>query len=404
MSLQDVVIVDALRTAFGAYQGTLTSVGADELAAPIITEMVRRTNVDPDIIDLCILGNVDNHSNAPNLGRLALLRAQFPHHIGGYSVEHQCGSGLASMNIAYMHIATGNSDVVLAGGAENLSGAPYWIEGGRQGFRLDEDGLKIHCEYMETARRVCGPELYKDRVNMGITAENLAEKYDIGRSEQDEYALRSQMRWADAQDRNRFSMEILPLEVETRKGPVVFDTDEHPRPGTTIEALSALRPVFKDGGTVTAGNSSGINDGGAGILLMSREKARELELAPKASIGKHCNVGVDPATMGIAAAYAIRKLLKMAGTKLEDYGLFEINEAFSAQILAVFKELGWNEKQIDLVNVNGGAIAMGHPVGATGARLVLTLVEEMHLRGVERGIVALCCGGGTGIATELILE
>ena len=404
MNLKDVVIVDTLRTAFGKYQGALAMLEADELAAPLLTELVKRNNVDPGMVDLCILGNCDNHSNAPNLGRLAFLRAHFPYHVPGYTVEHQCGSGLAAINIAYMHIATGTADIVLAGGAENLSNLPYWIENARQGFRLDEKGLKIHCEFMETARRVCGPELYKLGFNMGLTAENLAEIYNISREEQDEFALRSQMRFTEAQNKGRFKDEILPIEVNTKKGPIVFGTDEYPRPDITMEKLSTLKAAFKEGGTVTAGNSSGMNDGAAAILMMTREKALELGLKLIASIGKHCNVGVDPAIMGISPAYAIKKIIKMAGTKFEDYGLFEVNEAFCAQTLAVFRELGLNDKQTEMFNVNGGAIAIGHPLGASGPRLVQTLLYEMRLRGVKRGIASLCCGGGTGIATELILE
>ena len=403
MNLNDVVIVDVLRTAVGKFGGTLTNMSADELAAPLLVEILKRNNIDPNAVGLCILGNVDNHSNAPNLGRLALLRARLPKHIPGYTVEHQCGSGLAAINVAYMHIATGNTDIVLAGGAENMSNLPYWIEGARQGFRLDEKGLKIHCEFMETARRVSGPDLYP-KLNMGLTAENLAEKYKISRLEQDEFALRSQMRAARAQESGRLKVEIMPLEVKTKKGMAVFANDEHLRPETTLEALNSLRPAFKENGTVTAGNSSGLNDAGGVTLMMTRGKARELGLKPMASIGHHCNVGVDPAIMGIAPAFAIRKILKMADRKIDDYGLLEVNEAFAAQSLAVFKELELTEKQIEKINVNGGAIAFGHPLAASAVRLVGTLLHEMRIRGVERGIATLCCGGGTGIATEFILE
>jgi acetyl-CoA C-acetyltransferase len=404
MNMRDVVIVDTLRTAIGQWQGTLTNLGADELVAPLLTELVKRNHIDASMVDLCLLGNVDNHSNAPNLGRLALLRAKFPHHVPGYTIEHQCGSGLAAINVGYMHIATGTADIVLAGGSENMSNMPYWIENARQGFRLDDKGLKIHCEFMETARRVCGPDLYETGINMGITAENLADKYKISRQEQDEYALRSQKRCAQAQRLGRLKSEILPLEVKTKKGTVIFDTDEYPKPDTTIEKLNSLRPAFKQGGTVTAGNASGMNDGAAAVLMMSRDKAIELGLRPVASIGKHCNVGVDPAIMGIAPAYAIRKIFKLAGTNFNDYGLYEINEAFAAQTLAVCKELDISNEQMEKINVNGGAIAYGHPLAASGPRLLMTLLEEMQLRGVKRGIASLCCGGGTGIATELILE
>lgn len=403
MNLNDVVIVDILRTAVGKFGGTLANTAADELAAPLLVEILKRNKIDPDMVGLCILGNVDNHSNSPNLGRLALLRAKLPQHIPGYTVEHQCGSGLAAINVAYMHIATGNAEIVLAGGAENMSNLPYWIEGARQGFRLDEKGLKIHCEFMETARRVCGPEWYP-KLNMGITAENLAEKYKISRLEQDEFALRSQVRAARAQESGRLKVEIMPLEVKTKKGMVAFESDEHLRPETTMETLNSLRPAFKENGTVTAGNSSGLNDAGAVALMMTRGKARELGLKPLASIGHHCNVGVDPAIMGIAPAFAIRKILKMSERKIDDYGLMEVNEAFAAQTVAVFRELKLTEKQMERVNVNGGAIAFGHPLAASGVRLAGTLIHEMRIRGVERGIASLCCGGGTGIATEFILE
>jgi acetyl-CoA C-acetyltransferase len=404
MGLKDVVIVDGLRTAIGSWQGTLAAVEADLLVAPLISQLVRRNKLSPDMIDLCIMGNVDNHSNAPNLGRLALLRAGFPHQVAGYSVEHQCGSGLTAINVAYMHIATGNQEIILAGGGENMSNLPYWIENARQGFRLDEKGLKIHCEFMETARRVCGPELYATGINMGITAENLAEKYKISRLEQDEYALRSQQLAVAARQKGRFKEEILPLPVKTRKGEISFADDEYPKPDTTLDKLSALRPAFKAGGTVTAGNASGMNDGGAAVLMMSREKARQLGLRPLARIGQHINVGADPAIMGITPAYAIGKILQRAGTGIDDYGVFEVNEAFAAQTLAVLKELGISEKQKERFNVNGGAIALGHPLGASGARLAITLIREMQLKGAKRGIAGLCCGGGTGIATEFILE
>ncbi|GHV52780.1 acetyl-CoA acetyltransferase [Deltaproteobacteria bacterium] len=404
MGLKDVVIVDGLRTAIGSWQGSLTMTAADEMTAPILTELVRRNALDPGAVDICLMGNVDNHSNSPNLGRLALLRAGFPRHVAGYSVEHQCGSGLAAINVGYMHIATGNAEIVLAGGAENMSNMPYWIENARQGFRLDDTTVAIHCEFMETARRVCGPDLRNTGITMGITAENLADQYAISRKEQDEYALRSQRLAVAARGEGRFAGEILPLEIKTRKGVVIFDTDEYPREDTSIEKLSSLRPAFKSNGTVTAGNASGMNDGAAAVLMMTREKAREFGLRPMASIGKHCNVGVDPAIMGIAPAYAIRKILAAAGTSLDDYGLFEVNEAFAAQTLAVLKELGIKEDKMDRFNVNGGAIALGHPLGASGTRLAITLLHEMRARGVERGLASLCCGGGTGIATEFILE
>ena len=404
MNLRDVVIVDGLRTAIGSWQGTLTLTDADKLAAPLMKELVRRNGLEQSDVDLCIMGNVDNHSNAPNLGRLALLRAGFPHQIPGYTVEHQCGSGLMAINAASMHLATGTVDVVLAGGAENMSNLPYWIEGARQGFRLDDKGVTIHCEFMETARRVCGPDLYPTGINMGITAENLADRYTISREEQDEYALRSQSLARIAQEAGRFAKEILPIEVETRKGPVLFDTDEYPKHDSSIEKLASLRPAFKKGGTVTAGNASGMNDGGAALLMMTRARAEELGLKPLARIGNHANVGADPAIMGITPAYAFRKIFKASGTTLDDYGLFEVNEAFAAQTLAVLKELGVTGRQKERFNVNGGAIALGHPLGASGARLAITLIEEMRQRDVERGIAALCCGGGTGIATEFILE
>lgn len=402
--MKEVVIVDGMRTAFGTWQGTLAGVEADALVAPLMRELVKRNGLDSGAVDLCLMGNVDNHSNSPNLGRLALLRAGFPHHVAGYSVEHQCGAGLAAINVGYMHLATGTADIVLAGGAENMSNLPYWIENARQGFRLDEKGLKIHCEFMETARRVCGPELYNTGINMGITAENLAEKYNISRKEQDEYAMRSQMLCKSAQERGRFKSEIHPLQVMGKKGEISFDTDEYPKHDTSMEKLSALRASFKNGGTVTAGNASGMNDGAAVVLMMTEDKAKELGLKPLAYIGMHCNVGADPAIMGITPAYALRKIFKMAGTTIDDYGVFEINEAFAAQTLAVLRELAVTEKQMERFNVNGGAIALGHPLGASGARLAITLIEEMRQRNVERGIAALCCGGGTGIATEFILK
>jgi acetyl-CoA C-acetyltransferase len=404
MNPRDVVVVDGLRTAIGSWQGALTLTDADKLVAPLITELVRRNGLEQSDVDMCIMGNVDNHSNSPNLGRLVLLRAGFPHQVPGYTVEHQCGSGLLAVNVAYMHLATGNAEIILAGGGENMSNLPYWIEGARQGFRLDDKGIKIHCEFMETARRVCGPELYSTGINMGITAENLADKYGISREEQDAYACRSQMLARAAQESGRFKKEILPIEVETRKGIVTFDTDEYPKHDTTLEKLASLRPAFKTGGTVTAGNASGMNDGGAAMLMMTRAKAGELGLKPLARIGNHAYAGADPAIMGITPAYALRKIFKSSGTTLDDYGLCEVNEAFAAQTLAVMKELGVTERRQERFNVNGGAIALGHPLGASGTRLAITLIEEMRLRGVERGLAALCCGGGTGIAAEFILE
>lgn len=389
--MNEPVIVESVRTAVGRMGGALKEELVDFLAAKVIREILKRTDESIQV-DEVILGQAKQSTDSANLGRLALLRADLPEEVPGYTVHRQCGSGLQAINNAHMQIQLGISEVVIAGGAESMSTAPYYIRHGRFGYQAG-NGLILDPN-TESQPRSQPIEKYGN-LTMGLTAENLAEKYSISREEQDEYSLRSQELARQAIEKGKFKKEIVPYEVKGKKGTFIFDTDEHLRK-TSLEKLAQLKPVFKEGGTVTAGNSTGRNDGASVVLMMTKEKANQYELKPKARIVAHAASGVSPEIMGIGPVESTKKALQQSGLKLEDIGLIELNEAFAAQVLAVIKEANFD---LEKVNVNGGAIALGHPLGATGAILMTKLLHEMERRGEKYGLVTLCIGGGQGITT-----
>jgi acetyl-CoA C-acetyltransferase len=390
--MRDAVIVESVRTPIGKLGGALSNVLVDFLAAKVIKEVVNRSELDPGLVDEVILGQAKQNADSSNLARLALLRAELPVQIPGYTLHRQCGSGLQAINNADMQIKLGLSDVVIAGGAESMSTAPYYIRQARYGYR---SGNGLLLDPNTESQPYSQPIEEYGPLRMGDTAENLAKRYKIDRVEQDEFALRSQELAQRAINNGLFKSEIVPYEVNNRKDSFLFESDEHPR-STTLEKLSTLKPVFNPNGTVTAGNASGRNDAASAVLMMSESIARERGFTPKARIVAHASSGVSPEIMGIGPVYSTQKALNMSGLRLEDIGLIELNEAFSAQALAVIKELNLN---LETVNVNGGAIALGHPIGATGAILTTKLLHEMERRGEKYGLVTLCIAGGQGITT-----
>jgi len=393
MHMRDVVIVSAARTALGRVGGAIKSVQPEELAKIVILAAVERAGVEPVSVDEVIIGQTKQSADAANLARVAALKAGFPVEVPAYTVMRQCGSGLQAIHNAVQAIRAEEADIVVAGGIESMSLAPYYLRGARFGFT--SGNTVVVDSNTESQPRSQPYEVYGD-LTMGLTAENLAEKYDISREEQDAFALQSQERAANAIESGRFKDEIVPVEVPQRKGePVVFDTDEHPRK-TSLEQLAKLKPVFKQGGSVTAGNASGRNDGGACLVLMDAETAKARGVRPMATIRGQASAAVDPRIMGIGPAPASRKALQRAGLALSDVGLIEVNEAFAAQSLAVVKEL---ELDQEIVNVNGGAIALGHPLGCSGARILTTLLYEMRRRGTQYGLAGICIAGGQGMAT-----
>jgi acetyl-CoA C-acetyltransferase len=372
--------------------GSLKDVEVDFLAAKVIQEIIVRTGIGKNEVDEVILGQAKQSTDSPNLARLALLRAGLPVEIPGYTVHRQCGSGLQAINNATLQIMCGVSEVIIAGGAESMSTAPYYIRNARYGFGSGNG--EIIDPNTESQPRSQPIETYGN-LTMGYTAENLAEQYKISREEQDEFALRSQEVAQQATNDGRFIKEIVPFEIQQRKDVRIFEIDEHPRL-TSLEKLGCLKPVFKQNGTVTAGNSSGRNDGASAVLMMSGDAAQKFGLKPKARIIAQAVSGVSPEIMGIGPVKATKKALSMAGLSLDEIGLIELNEAFAAQALAVIKELNMD---LNRINVNGGAIALGHPLGATGAILMTKLLHEMERRGEKYGLVTLCIGGGQGIST-----
>ncbi len=390
-------IITALRTPIGRHGGALASVRPDDLAAHVIRAVVDRSGIDPSLIDDVYLGatNQAGEDNR-NVARMAALLAGLPESVPGATVNRLCASGLEAVNLAARLIEADHGDVFIAGGVESMSRAPYVLSKADSAF-----GRGQTLQDTSIGWRFLNPKLsaLHHPYAMGETAENVARRHKISREDQDAFALRSQQRWAAAHEAGRFADELIPVEIPQRKGdPAIVDTDEHPRPGTTPETLARLRPVFAtDGqGTVTAGNSSGINDGAAALLVVEESRARTLGLTPLAFVGASASAGVDPAYMGLGPVPAIRRALDRAGRSLADIGLVELNEAFAAQSLACARELGLDG---DTLNVNGGAIAIGHPLGASGARLAATLVHEMNRRGVEHGVASLCVGVGQGLAT-----
>ncbi len=392
--MKQVLIVEAVRTAVGRMGGTLRDVQPDDLAAEVIREALRRTGVPPAEVSEVILGQTKQTTDAPNIARVAALKAGIPVDVPSYTVHRQCASAVQAINSAALQVATGISDVVIAGGVESMSTAPYYLRFARFGYEAGNgEILDPNTESQPKAQ----PEEVYGRLTMGMTAENLAEMYQISRQEQDEYALASQERAARAIAAGLFRNEITPYVIRTRKGDTVFDTDEHPRK-TSLGSLAKLPPVFKKNGTVTAGNTCGRSDGASVLVVMNEERAREYELRPMARVVSHAAVGVRPDLMGIGPVPATRKALALAGLGLKDIDLIELNEPFAAQALACIREL---ELDADRVNVNGGAIALGHPVGASGAIITTKLLYEMRRRGCRYGLSTLCAGGGQGITVIL---
>lgn len=386
------VIIDGVRTAIGRMGGTLKDVEADFLSEKVIREVVQRSQVNPHLIEEVIWGHAKQSSDVPNLARLAALRAELPIEVSGYTVHRQCGSGLQAINNAAQQISCGISDTVIAGGAESMSTAPYYLRKARYGYGAGN--AELVDPNTESQPRAQPIEKYGN-LTMGLTAENLATKYNISREEQDEFALESQLKAATAIQNGKFKEEIVPFEIKNKKEIMQFNTDEHPRL-TSLEKLATLKPVFKEGGTVTAGNSSGRNDGAAALVMMSEDLALKQGLAPRLRIVAQASVGVPPEIMGIGPVPATLKALRLAGLTLDDIDLVELNEAFAAQSLAVLRELNIDKKKL---NVNGGAIALGHPIGGTGAILTVKIMHELERIGGRYGLITACIGGGQGIAT-----
>ncbi|KAB2338401.1 acetyl-CoA C-acetyltransferase [Cytobacillus depressus] len=394
MSKTEVVIVSAVRTAIGNFNGSLKDVSAPELGAVAIKGALEKAGLKPEQIDEVILGNVLQAGLGQNPARQAALKAGLPESVSAMTINKVCGSGLKAVHLATQAILAGDAEIVVAGGIENMSQAPYILKNARNGFKMGHQQL---LDTMISDGLMCAFNDY----HMGITAENLCDKYGLCREEQDEFAAASQLKAAKAIEEGKFKDEIVPVEIPQRKGdPIVFDTDEYPKKGTTAEKLAALRPAFKKDGSVTAGNASGINDGAAVLIVMSREKADELGIQPLVTIKGNASSGVDPSIMGIGPVTAVKKALEKASVSMEELELIEANEAFAAQSLAVDRELQFNK---DILNVNGGAIALGHPIGASGARILVTLIHEMKKRQAKKGLATLCIGGGQGVATVVEL-
>lgn len=387
--MKEVVITSAVRTPIGNFGGALAPLSAVELGKIAAKEAIKRSGIKPDQVGEVIVGNILSAGLGQNVARQIGIHAGVPDSVPAITINQLCGSGLRAVVMASQLIQLGEADIVLAGGTESMSNAPYLLPKARYGYRMG-DGTLVDSMIFDGLTDIF------DNVHMGITAENIAERWNISRAEQDEFALMSQHRAERAQKEGRFAEEIVRVEIPQRKGdPIIVDSDEFPRHGLTLDKLSALKPAFKKDGTVTAGNASGINDGSSMLVVMSKEKAKELGIRPMATIISSAYVGLDPKIMGYGPVPATRKALKKAGMQIEDIELIEANEAFAAQSLAVVKDLGLNP---DIVNVNGGAIALGHPIGASGARVLTTLLYEMKRRNAGKGLATLCIGGGQGIA------
>ena len=386
--MDDVVIVAAGRTAVGKFGGSLAKIPAAELGAHVIKGLLAKTGLDANLISEAILGQVLTAGVGQNPARQAVIKAGLPTSIPAYTINKVCGSGLKATHLATQAIKCGDASIIIAGGQENMSASPHVLNGSRDGFRMGD--VK-----MTDTMIVDGLWDVYNQYHMGVTAENVAKKYDISRAAQDEFALQSQLKAETAQKEGKFKEEIIPLEIPQKKGTVLFDADEYIKPGSTLEALAGLRPAFNKEGSVTAGNASGLNDGAAAVIMMTATQARELGLTPLAKVKAYASSGIDPAYMGMGPVSAAKLCLKKAGWTPDDLDLMEINEAFAAQALAVNKEMGWDTSKI---NVNGGAIAIGHPIGASGARILVTLLHEMVRRDAKKGLASLCIGGGMGVA------
>ena len=390
--MNEVVIVAATRTAIGSFQGSLSAIPATELGAAVIRRLLEQTGVDAAQVDEVILGQVLTAGSGQNPARQSAIKAGLPHTVPALTLNKVCGSGLKAVQLAVQAIRCGDAELVIAGGQENMSLAPYVLPKARTGLRMG------HAQLQDSVIQDGLWDAFND-YHMGITAENLASKYELSREDQDTFAAASQQKASAAIEGGFFKAEITPILIPQRKGdPLVFDTDEQPRPGSTLQALGNLKPAFQKTGTVTAGNASTLNDGAAVLMLASAAKAQALGLPVLARIKAYASAGVDPSIMGIGPVPATRLALTKAGWSLDDLDLIEANEAFAAQSLAVSKELGWD---MNKVNVNGGAIALGHPIGASGARILVSLVHELIRRDGKKGLATLCIGGGQGVSLAI---
>ena len=387
--MTDIVIVAALRTAIGKFGGALAKTPAPELGATVIRALLAKTNLKPDQISEVILGQVLAAGSGQNPARQSSIKSGLPYSVPAMTINKVCGSGLKAVMLAAQAVRCGDADIVIAGGQENMSASPHVLLGSRDGFRMGDAKL-IDSMIIDGLWDVY------NQYHMGTTAENVAKQYNIARAQQDEFAVASQNKAEAAQKAGKFKDEIVPVMIPQRKGdPVAFANDEFIKAGTTLESVSGLKPAFAKDGSVTAANASGLNDGGAAVLVMSAERAAQLGLKPLAKIKAYASSGVDPAIMGMGPVPASRRCLEKAGWKPADLDLMEINEAFAAQACAVNKEMGWDTSKI---NVNGGAIALGHPIGASGCRVLVTLLHEMARRDAKKGLASLCIGGGMGVA------
>lgn len=389
--MQEVVIVAAGRTAVGKFGGSLAKVAASDLGAHVIKALLAKTGLNGDAVGEVILGQVLTAGVGQNAARQALIRAGLPNMVPAMTINKVCGSGLKATHLAAQAIMAGDADIVIAGGQENMSASPHVLAGSRDGFRMGDAKL------VDTMI-VDGLWDVYNQYHMGITAENVAKKHGITREEQDAFALASQNKAEAAQKAGKFVDEIIPYEIVSKKGTTVFDTDEFIKHGCTLESLAALRPAFDKAGTVTAGNASGLNDGAAAVIMMSAKKAAELGLPVLAKIKAYSSAGIDPTIMGLGPVPAAQLCLKKAGWTHEEVDLMEINEAFAAQAIGVNREMGWDTSKI---NVNGGAIAIGHPIGASGCRILVSLIHEMIRRDAKKGLASLCIGGGMGVALAI---
>ncbi|WP_404346674.1 acetyl-CoA C-acetyltransferase [Sutcliffiella horikoshii] len=389
MSNKEVVIVSAVRTAIGSFGGAFKDVSAPQLGSVVIKEALAKAGLAPDSVDEVIMGNVLQAGLGQNPARQAAMAAGLPQEVSSMTINKVCGSGLKAVHLATQAILAGDADIVVAGGMENMSQAPYLLKGARDGFKMGDQKL---VDTMVADGLTCAFNDY----HMGVTAENLCTQYELTREEQDEFAANSQQKAVQAIEDGKFKDEIVPVEVKKKKEILTIDTDEYPRKGTTAEKLGGLRPAFKKDGSVTAGNASGINDGAAAVVVMSKEKAEELGIKPLVKIVANASSGVDPSIMGIGPVTAVKKAMEKGGQSMEEMDLVEANEAFAAQALAVGKELQFDPEKL---NVNGGAIALGHPIGASGTRILVTLIHEMKRREAKKGLATLCIGGGQGVAT-----
>ncbi|HOJ27533.1 MAG TPA: acetyl-CoA C-acetyltransferase [Spirochaetota bacterium] len=389
--MKDVVIAAIVRTPVGTFGGALKDVTAVELGVVAVKEAIKRAGITPGQVENVILGNVLQAAQGMNPARQVLIYSGIPQEVPAMTINKVCGSGLRAISLAAQIIKAGDADIIVAGGIESMSNAPFALQKARWGYRMN-DGVLIDIMIKDGLWDVF------NQYHMGITAENVAAKWGLTREELDEFALGSQQKAEAAIKSGRFKDEIVPVTIKDKTGEKLFDTDEHPRFGTTMEALSKLKPAFKKDGVVTAGNASGINDGAAAAVVMSAQKAKELGITPLCRIASYASAGVEPAIMGTGPIPASKKALQKAGWNVQDLDLIEANEAFAAQAVVVNKEMGWD---VTKVNVNGGAIAIGHPIGASGARILTTLIYEMIKRNAKKGIATLCIGGGQGVAVTV---